>query len=151
MKIAVLLFTYKRSDHTKKVIDALRKNIVLPENLFIFQDGLKNDDNYDEWKKVNNLLHDINWCDKEIIVSDFNKGLADSIVSGINYAFHERDADAVIVLEDDCVPAANFLVFMNQCLEKYQDDKDVYSVSGYSWPIVLKKGKYDIYCCCLIS
>lgn len=151
MKTVVLLFTYKRSEHTKKVIDALKKNKVLPQKLLIFQDGLKKGDNYDEWRKVNNLFHDIDWCDKEIIVSDYNKGLAGSIVSGINYAFKESGADSVIVLEDDCVPTANFIGFMNQCFEKYEDDRRIYSVSGYSWPIELEKDGYDVYGCGRIS
>ena len=149
MKIATLLFTYNRSYHTEQVLTALSRSPILPQKLFIFQDGLKQGSDDSEWKKVNNLIHNIDWCESEIIVSDYNKGLAASIVSGINYAF--KDYDAVIVLEDDCVPTTNFISFMQQCFEKYQSNKDVYCVSGYSWPIKLDKKQYDVYGCGRIS
>ena len=145
MKIATLLFTYNRSYHTGQVISSLKKNRVLPEKLFVFQDGLKQGSDDSEWKKVNNLIHSIDWCESEVIVSDYNKGLAASIVYGINYAFKEYEA--VIVLEDDCVPAPGFISFMTQCFEKYQNNKKVYSISGYNWPLDLKKNVYDVYGC----
>lgn len=149
MKIATLLFTYKRSYHTEQVINSLKQNTVLPTKLFIFQDGLKPGDDNNEWRRVNDIIRAIDWCEKEIIESSYNKGLASSIVSGVDYAFKEYDA--VIVLEDDCVPAANFISFMQQCFEKYEENKKVYSVSGYSYPVSLLKRKYDVYGCGRIS
>lgn len=149
MKIAVILFTYNRSIHTNEVLEALKRNTVMVEKLMIFQDGLKQNEDAEEWKKVNMLIRDIDWCETEVIVSEYNKGLAKSIISGINYAF--REYDAVIVLEDDCVPTANFIDFMRQCFEKYESNKMVYSISGYSWPITLEKGEYDVYGCGRIS
>ena len=100
MKIATLLFTYNRSKHTSQVIAALKSNIIIPEKLYVFQDGLKNGEDPTEWEEVNKLIYSIDWCNKEIIISEYNKGLAESIVWGINYAF--KDYEAVIVLEDDC-------------------------------------------------
>lgn len=145
MKIATLLFTYNRSYHTEQVITALRRNTVLPQKLFVFQDGLKQDSDDCEWNKVNKLINGIDWCNNEIIISEYNKGLSASIVSGIEFAFEKYDA--VIVLEDDCVPAQGFISFMTQCFEKYQNDKNVYSVSGYNWPFEMKKTQYDVYGC----
>lgn len=149
MKIATLLFTYDRSWHTEQVLTALSKSYMLPEKLFIFQDGLKNDEDSDEWKKVNDLIKEVDWCDTEIIVSEYNKGLASSIVTGIACAFEKYDA--VIVLEDDCVPAVGFMSFMKQCFEKYAENKQIYSVTGYSFPAELEEGEYDVYGCGRIS
>ena len=145
MKIATLLFTYNRSRHTGQVIESLKNNTVLPEKLIVFQDGVRQDEDAEEWQKVNSLVHEIDWCEKEVIVSGYNKGLAESIVSGIEYAFRENDA--VIVLEDDCVAAPNFIRFMTQCFERYETEKRVFSVSGYSWPIELGDAESDIYFC----
>ncbi len=149
MKVATLLFTYKRSYHTERVVDSLKNNTILPSKLFVFQDGLKDKEDVFEWNKVNSFIKKIDWCDKEIIVSKTNQGLANSILSGINYVF--REYDAVIVLEDDCVPAANFINFMYQCFEKYKNTHQIYSVSGYAYPIEIKKDNYDIYGCGRIS
>ena len=56
MKVATIIFTYNRSVHTEKVLTALRENKILPEKLFLFQDGLKNELHRDEWNKVNRLI-----------------------------------------------------------------------------------------------
>ncbi len=149
MKIATLLFTYHRSWHTEQVINALKHNTALPQKLFVFQDGQKEDEDIAEWDKVNNLIHSINWCDTEIWVSECNRGLAASIVTGITYVFEKYDA--LIVLEDDCVPGVSFMDFMYQCFEKYQDNKKIFSVSGYAYPIVLEKPIHDIYGCGRVS
>lgn len=144
MKIATLLFTYNRSKHTSQVIAELKSNIIIPEKLYVFQDGLKNGEDPTEWEEVNKLIYSIDWCNKEIIISEYNKGLAESIVWGINYAF--KDYEAVIVLEDDCVAMVSFIAFMKQCLEHYRFNHQIYCVSGYAWPIdYSKRDNKDIY------
>ena len=149
MNIVTIIFTYNRSWHTKQVLDALKKNTVLPEKMVIFQDGLKNEEHREEWERVNEIITKVEWCDCETVVSEKNKGLAESVVLGINWAFERYDA--VIVLEDDCVPNINFIKFMYQCLNKYQKVERVHSVSGYAWPIDIPRGKDDIYFCGRIS
>lgn len=145
MNISTVLFTYNRSEHTKQVLSALQKNTVNPTKLYIFQDGLACNAHRHEWEKVNTLIQSVNWCDCEVIVSKENKGLARSIVSGINYVF--ENCDAAVILEDDCVPSPMFLYFMQCCFEKYEGDKRVFSISGYAWPIKTMKNEYDIYAC----
>ena len=110
MKIGTILFTYHRSEHTQKVLEALEKNDVLPWKLYIFQDGIKESTNYSEWKKVNKIIRNINWCETKIYISEENKGLAKSVIMGINQVFQE--CDAAIILEDDCVPCKEYMSFM---------------------------------------
>lgn len=149
MRIAAILFTYNRSDKTAQVLEALSKNSRLPEKIYIFQDGLKNKGDREEWLKVNALINSVDWCNAEIIVSGKNKGLASFIMDGVERIFKEYDG--IIVLEDDCVPEKHFISFMTQCLEKYEQDSKVYSISGYSWPITLPGNGYDVYACGRIS
>lgn len=143
MKIATILFTYNRAYHTKQVIDSLSKNTILPEKLFIFHDGLKNTHKQDEWLMVKKIIHGVDFCPVEIIESDVNKGLAKSVIDGLNYVLEQYDA--VIVLEDDCVTAPNFMRFMYQALKKYEMCAKVYCVSGYAWNIELEPDEYDAY------
>ena len=143
LRIATVLFTYNRWNHTRRVLEGLKKNYVLPEKLFVFQDGVRYPAEQDEWNKVNHLIHEISFCPTEIIVASTNQGLAKSIVHGINFVF--REYDAVIVLEDDCVPTPNFINFMVQCFEKYKDYKEIYNVTGYAWPISIEPDGNDIY------
>ena len=132
MKIATLLFTYHRYEHTKKTIDALSKNTELPEYLIVFQDGKNNKTDIGGWDKVNALINEINFCPTEVIVHDKNRGLANSIVEGINYAM--KSFDAVIVIEDDCVTAKGFMSFMVQALKQYEQYEKVLQIGGYSIP-----------------
>lgn len=130
-KTGIALFVYKRPEHTKKVLESLKNNNI--DKLYIFSDGPKNSADVVNIKEVRKLLNCIDWCEKEVIVSENNKGLAQSIVEGVNYVLgkHER----IIVLEDDCVPSPDFIYYMNKCFDKYQFENRVMHVSGFSYPI----------------
>lgn len=143
MKIATVVFTYNRSYHTKLVLDSLSKNDVLPQKLFIFQDGLKCEEHRDEWEKVKQIIHSVNWCKCEVIEKEKNYGLAASIVSGINHVMQEHNA--VIVLEDDCVTHPKFMRFVVDALKKYENNCNVYQVSGYVWPAAVEANGTDAY------
>jgi hypothetical protein len=62
-----------------------------------------------------------------------NLGLARSIITGVTElsAAYGR----VIVLEDDLVVAPGFLTFMNQALDRYENEPRVMQVSGYMFPV----------------
>ena len=145
MNIATILFTYNRSEHTQKVLDALCVNTVLPEKLYIFQDGLKIETHRTEWERVNRLIHSVDFCPTEIVVAKENKGLANSIVTGVNCVFEKYDA--VIVLEDDCVPMPEFMRFMTEGLKHYESEERVYNITGYAYPVDISDSDKDAYFC----
>ncbi len=145
MDIATVLLTYNRSYHTGEVINALSQNTVLPKTLYIFQDGLRKEEHRAEWEKVNRLIREADFCPTTLYVSDTNKGVANSVISGVGHALSRHDA--VIVIEDDCVPAVNFMRFMEQCLEKYREDERVWCVGGFNDPIEVERDIYDVYGC----
>ncbi len=143
MKIATVLFTYNRSKHTKAVLDALEHSEIMPESLYIFQDGMKENDDREEWETVNKIIKNVSFCKTKTYIDFYNKGLADSIVNGLNLVFAENDA--VIVLEDDCVPHPQFITYMETCLNKYNHEKSVYTIGGCAWDIELDRVKEDAY------
>lgn len=145
MNIATIIFTYNRPRHTEKVLTALSHNDLLPEKLIIFQDGMKDDTDVTKWNAVNQLIKNITWCDTETRISAINKGLAKSIVKGINDILYNYDA--VIVLEDDCVTQPQFMRYMINALNKYRDCKQVYHINGYTWEADVKPNGYDAYFC----
>ena len=133
MKIATILFTYNRSRHTRAVLDALALNTILPQKLFIFQDGKKETTDEKEWEAVSSIISSVTWCDNEVMISNENKGLAKSIASGVTHVF--KTFDAVIVLEDDCVPHPQFMEYMTKALTKYEDYSEVYHIGASSEPV----------------
>jgi hypothetical protein len=141
-KTGIVLFVYKRPYHTKEVLKGLKKNNI--SKLYIFSDGPKKDENDVKVKQVRSLIAKIDWCETEIHINPGNKGLANSIIDGVNYILskHER----VIVLEDDCVPSGDFISFMEKCFNKYENTERVMSISAYTFPIKIPEDyKYDTY------
>lgn len=142
----ICLFTYNRIDETRQTVEALKANFLAKDSeLFIFADGAKNDVNKEQVKEVRAYLKTITgFKNITIFESDENKGLANSIIAGVTQIIDQYGK--IIVLEDDIYTSKNFLVYMNQCLVKYKNIEEVYSIGGYSFPnITPKKYNYDVY------
>ena len=86
MKIATILFTYNRSEHTRRVLESLKNNTILPSKLYIFQDGIKDSTDIIEWEKVRKIIKEVDWCETQIHISEINRGVAASEISGITPA-----------------------------------------------------------------
>lgn len=78
--------------------------------------------------------------------SETNKGLGNSVIKGVTEVINRYGK--AIVLEDDLILAPNFLFFMNQGLDKYKEEKSVFSICGYSNKVKVPKDySYDTYFC----
>ena len=135
----IVLFTYNRLDVTKRTIQALQENfLAIESNLIIFSDGPKNESDYLKVTELRQYLKNIDgFASIEIKESIQNKGLADSIISGVTEIINKHGK--VIVLEDDLVTTPNFLNYMNQCLNFYESNQKILSVCGYG--LKIKKPK----------
>jgi GT2 family glycosyltransferase len=131
MDTGIALFVYNRPRHTERVLEGLRKNNI--NKLYVFCDGKKGNEDSKNVEDVRQIVESVNWCEVEIIKSDYNRGLANSIIAGIEYIFQKHET--VIVLEDDCIPDINFVKFMKLCFEKYRDNEKIMHISGYCPPI----------------
>jgi hypothetical protein len=138
----VTLFVYKRPDHTERVLEGLRQNDL--DELYVFADGPKPDDDVGQIQRVRELVDDIDWCRTHVFEREENWGLAESTISGVDRVF--EDNDRIIVLEDDDVPNPNFISYMDRCLDAYADNPRVMNVTGYSPPIEIPDSyPYDVY------
>lgn len=129
----IVLFVYNRPDHTRQTLEALAANDLADHStLYIYADGPKYGalvDDVEKVKAVRTVIRSKQWCKEvKIIESEYNKGLADSIVSGVTAVVNRHGR--VIVLEDDIVTRKGFLRYMNEALEMYADDARVMHVSG---------------------
>lgn len=140
----IILFTYKRIETLKKNITALSSSILAKESdLIVYSDGGKNDFEEIKIKEVRAFLKTINGF-KSVTIheSPVNKGLAASIISGVSEVM--LIYKKAIVLEDDLIISRNFLVFMNQGLDYYQNNPRILSISGYS-PTITGLKPNDVY------
>jgi len=131
----IVLFVYNRLWHTKKTIEALKRNELAKESeLFIYSDGPKYKQNSTTVFEVRSYLHEINGFKKiTIIERNKNFGLAKSIIDGVSHTINQFGR--VIVLEDDLVTSPIFLRYMNDALDLYKDNTEVVSIHGYQYPL----------------
>ncbi|OGU33279.1 MAG: sugar transferase, partial [Ignavibacteria bacterium GWB2_35_6b] len=79
-----------------------------------------------------------------IIERENNLGLANSVINGVTKIFNNYEK--AIVLEDDLLFSKNFLLFMNGALNEFENVENVFSISGYNFPIDIHKDyKHQIY------
>jgi hypothetical protein len=131
----ICLFTYNRLLETQQTIEALKNNYLASESdLYIFSDGPKNEAAIPKVNQVRQYLQSVTgFKSVHIIESSTNKGLANSIISGVGQIVGQHGK--VIVLEDDIITSYGFLKYMNSALEYYNDKKEVMQVSGFMFPI----------------
>jgi len=142
----IVLFVYNRLWHTKQTVEALQKNELANEStLFIYSDGVKNEDTRKSVDEIRDYISSIDGFKKVTVIKrEKNWGLAANIIDGVTKIVNEYGE--IIVLEDDLVTSKYFLRFMNEALDFYIRDDRVFVISGHSHPVnIPKKYKYDVY------
>jgi hypothetical protein len=141
----IVLFTYKRLDTLQQTVSALVANqLAEKSDLIIYSDGPKKQEDETIILEIRSYLKTITgFKSVRIHESKTNKGLATSIINGVSEVMAEYHK--AIVLEDDLITSTNFLAFMNVGLNEYQEQKKVYSISGYAFDLKVKTTENDAY------
>ena len=131
----IALFTYNRADHTQQAVESLLKNAEAKEtDVFIFSDGPKNEKAAEGVKANREYIRTISgFKTVTIIEREKNWGLSKNLIEGITRICNEYGR--VIVVEDDLILSPFFLRYMNDGLEKYEDDDRVASISAFLNPV----------------
>lgn len=131
----VALFVYNRPWHTRRTVEALLANAEASETpLYVFSDAPRGVPARKAVAEVRSFLREIaGFKSVSIIERETNFGLARSIIDGVTHVCEKYGR--VIVLEDDLVTSPYFLKYMNEGLEKYQDEQRVISIHGYVYPV----------------
>lgn len=130
----IALFAYQRPDHLNHVLSALKRNSLACETeLFVFTDGARGALDRVGVEEVRQVVRGVEGFKRVTVIESLkNRGLAASLLGGIDYMFQRWDR--IIVLEDDIVVAPHFLRYMNDHLALYQDDDSVASIHAYVYP-----------------
>jgi len=143
----IALFVYNRAEHTRRTLESLRANKLAEKSgLFVFSDGPKNESGMPAVASVRKLLREIDgFKSVKIVERTRNMGLANSVIAGITQLCEEFGR--AIAVEDDLQTSPDFLTFMNCALDRYVNEPNVYSVSGFNFSIrVPESYPYDAYC-----
>lgn len=145
----IVLFLYARPDHAMQTLDALAQNIGAKDSvLHIFCDGPKREAVREATEQVRRLAHAEEskgrFKNIHVVESPVNKGLARSIIGGVSAIL--QTYGKCIVVEDDLITSKHFLSYMNKCLEFYRDSKDIFAISGFTYPLKsLQNYAEDVY------
>jgi hypothetical protein len=132
----IVFFAYNRPWHTEQTLLALINNTLAMDSIiYFFIDGLKPNATQEQIAKHEQVLdiidkYKIYFKESFIEASLYNKGLANSLISGISTVIDKWGK--VIVIEDDILTSSGFLKFMNDALQIYENEDKVAGVSGFS-------------------
>src|SRR6187401_3194461 len=137
----IVLFVYKRPEHTLLTLDCLSKNdLASASELFIYCDGPKpsaTEADLEDIAKVREIVKRKKWCGKtHIIEQKSNMGLSKSVMTAIDSILNQYGK--VIAVEDDILTSPGFLQYMNKALDLYERDDRVMHVNAFNFPITPK-------------
>jgi hypothetical protein len=130
MQTPVLLLIWRRPHTLRRVLDALRP--AAPQSVFVACDG-PNPRRPGEAANVaaarELIENEIDWpCRIERVYSETNLGCRLGVSRGISWFF--KHVEEGIILEDDCVPHADFFPYCSALLEAYRHDTRVWCIGG---------------------
>lgn len=132
MKYPVVFFVFKRPGTTRQFLDLMAQAGV--EKIYLFGDGPRNEDEKHVTDQVKSAVEQFAHDNPQIqLISNFsptNKGLKNSIISGLNQVFSLEKA--AIIIEDDCYPSPDFFRFVSSMLTRYQNEPRIMSINGSS-------------------
>jgi len=125
----VLFLVFNRPSTTRRVFEAIRA--AKPSKLYIAADGPRYHKKGEAEKclEVRTIVLDVDWeCEVHKLFRNENLGCGEGVSKAITWFFdHEPEG---IILEDDCLPSADFFSYCSELLERYRDDKRIMGVSG---------------------
>jgi hypothetical protein len=145
MPAPVMITTYTRKEHLQRTLDALRKNeLAEATTVYVYVDGPRPGDEQ-KVSAVRQYLDTVSGFGALHVVARKRNMGAHENAKAANYEVLDRYGK-MIRMEDDIVTAPGYLKFMNQALDKYENDKKVFSISAYCPPIQIPADyPYDVY------
>jgi hypothetical protein len=129
VRTPVALLIFNRPETTAQVFKVIRK--ARPETLLIIADGPRPDrpEEANQCRKTREIVTQVDWpCEVLKNYSDTNLGCKKRVSTGLDWVFNT--VEEAIILEDDCLPDANFFTFCEEMLVKYRHDERIGHISG---------------------
>lgn len=139
----IAVFCYKRAAKLKASMEALLKN---PEcstmEIVFFCDGHKGDKDYQGVKETRAYIDSLKGF-RNIYkhYRERNISTGPNFKQGITWLC--ENYDQFIVVEDDLVVTPNYISYLLQGLQFYKEEKSVFCVTGFCFPIDIKGYVYD--------
>lgn len=127
----ILITVYNRETHFRNCVESLASNSLAKySDLFIAIDAPYKDDDTELNNRIKTYSSQIKGFNSvTLLIRESNLGFKDNFFDAVNQIFN--DYDRLIISEDDNVFSKYFLDFINEGLEKFRDNQQVFSVNGY--------------------
>jgi hypothetical protein len=139
MAYPVVLFTYNRLEHTKKVVQSLQQNALASDTkLYICSDAAKTPENEPKVAACREYFKSVSgFAEVEVVELAQNH----NVKKAVKYMGDMLSAkyEAWIGIEDDAIAHPQFLQFMNDCLNFYKDNERVVIVNAYAHENAFKR------------
>jgi hypothetical protein len=129
--VPVLIVSFNRPEKTRRVLEAVRA--AAPRRLYLAADGPRADVPSDAVRcaETRQVLEKIPWpCEVRRLYRPANLGCKRGVAGAIDWFLAHEESG--VILEDDCLPSADFFPFCAELLERYRDDPDIMMVGGYN-------------------
>ncbi|MFS8047090.1 hemolysin activation protein [Rhizobium sp. BR 314] len=131
-KTPVAFFAYNRPQHTERALLALSKSRRLEDcDFYFFSDAAKSEAARAKVAETREVLR--YWAqvlNATVLEREANIGLARSISSGVSDLCLRYGR--AVVIEDDLIVSPDFLHFMIESLDRYEDEPSVVQVGGFT-------------------
>lgn len=148
----VVIPTLNRYEHFRQCLESLEQNVGADKtDVYIGLDYPPSEKYVEGWKAIDEYLRQkekINEFKKLVVIRrDHNCGvMGKSCNLSLLITDVIKQYNRYILSEDDNIFSPNFLLYMNQALEEYNDDENCIAVCGYNYPQVhLRDYPYNIY------
>jgi hypothetical protein len=130
----ILVSVYNRINHFKACISALQRNSLAEHSeLYIVSDAPSREEDKKIVSDIRRYIEDIDGFKKlHPIIRERNMGAFESVTQAAEDVIESHGR--LIALEDDIVVSNNFLRFLNEGLDVFETNKNVFSVTGYCPP-----------------
>lgn len=125
----VAIIAFNRPAFAEQLLVIVRN--AKPSKLYLIADGPRPDrpDDVELCAAVRAEFDKVDWpCEVTRLYSDVNRGCEATVELGLDALF-ERETRAII-LEDDCFPDASFFPYVEELLDRYEDDDRIWHVAG---------------------
>ncbi len=142
----IIIPTLCRYEHFKRCIESLQRNAWAQyTDLYIGLDFPAKESHVEGYHKIREYLENEigGFANVVVIKHEKNMGSYRNIMILRKLVFEKYDR--YIFSEDDNEFSANYLEYMNKCLNKYEDDESVLAVTGYKYPFTSKRIKGTVF------
>ena len=139
----ILLIGFNRPDFIRALIDRLGS--LKPSKIYFAVDGPRPNcpDDLVLVEEVRASIQEIDWpCSIKTFFRDVNRGCKYGPSEAITWFFSNEERG--VILEDDCQPSDDFLLYASELLERYRNDNRIGAICG-SNPFSLQTDKETSY------